>query len=84
MLLGMLTCREALKRLDDYIDRELSTEELERVKNHLKICHACTRKFATETSFVRETRSKLDHLALPEALMRQVSQKLSRDVGEEN
>jgi anti-sigma factor (TIGR02949 family) len=77
MLLGMLTCREALQRLDDYIDRELSQEEMDRVRRHLKICHACTRKFATEESFVREVRAKLDHLSVPSGLMSRISVSLT-------
>lgn len=82
MLLGMFTCKEALQRLDDYIDRELSAEELERVKRHLKICHDCTRKFAAETSFINETRRTLDHLSVPADLMSLISRTLSQ-TGEE-
>jgi anti-sigma factor RsiW len=78
MLLGLLTRKEALRRLDDYIDRELSPEEMERVRRHLKICHACTRKFAAEQNFVREMRAKLDHLVLPPDLLRQVSAALTQ------
>lgn len=73
MLLGLLTCKEALRCLDDYIDRELSREEIERVERHLRICHACSRKFATEASFVQQLRGTLDHLAVPPQLMSRIS-----------
>jgi anti-sigma factor RsiW len=79
MLLGMLTCREALQRLDDYIDRELAPEEIELIERHLKICHACTRKFATETGFVREVRRTLDRLALPSDLLGSISHRLTQE-----
>jgi len=78
MLLGMLTCKEALQRLDDYIDRELTAEEMEQVKNHIKLCRACTRKFAAEATFVAEMRSKLDRLTVPADLMEQISRTLTQ------
>ncbi len=83
MLLGMLTCKEALERLDDYLDRELSAEEIQRVQSHLKICRACTRKFASEANFIQETRRKLDRLALPPDLMGRISETLSQAQQEE-
>jgi len=36
------TCEETFRRLEDYVDRELSAEEMERVREHLKTCEGFT------------------------------------------
>jgi anti-sigma factor (TIGR02949 family) len=53
------TCEEAFRRLDDYLDRELSVEEMALVQEHLEICAACAREFNFETSVVQGVREKL-------------------------
>jgi hypothetical protein len=63
--LDIYGCREALERLDDYLDRELSHEEQRKVGQHLKICHECARKFAFEHDLVNGLREKTQHVALP-------------------
>ncbi len=79
MLLGILTCKEALRRLDDYIDRELTTEEMEQVARHLHICHACTQKFTSETHIMAQLRAQLDRLQVPSGLMKGISETLTRE-----
>ena len=69
MLLGILTCKEALARLDDYVDRELSPLDLKLVDRHLKICHECARKFAFESGLQEGLRQKLARLDVPEDLL---------------
>ena len=69
MLLGILTCKENLARLDDYVDRELSPLDLKLVERHLKICHECARKFAFERSLQEGLRQKITHLDVPENLL---------------
>lgn len=58
-------CREALERLDDFVDRELSPDETQKVQQHLKICHACARKFAFEESMVAGIKTKAQKVMLP-------------------
>jgi hypothetical protein len=81
MLLGILTCKEALRRLDDYVDRELSQDEMKKVQFHLRICHACSRKFAFEKSFVGSVREKISHIDIPPDLLADVKSAL--DAAEE-
>ncbi len=59
MMLTLLLCRETLKRLDDYLDGELSSRENRMVSSHLKICQACAEKFAFERDFTDALRLKL-------------------------
>ena len=36
-----LTCEEALRRLDDYLDSELDERQMAMVRRHLKECDMC-------------------------------------------
>jgi anti-sigma factor (TIGR02949 family) len=80
--LDIYGCREALERLDDYLDRELSHEEQRKVGQHLKICHECARKFAFEHDLVNGLREKTQHVALPRdfaALSSRITQALRKE-----
>jgi anti-sigma factor RsiW len=56
------TCEEAFRRLDDFLDRRLTPEETRLVEEHLKVCAACTREFAFESSVLKTVRRKLRQL----------------------
>ena len=75
-LLNIYTCKETLARLDDYLDRELTPEEMKKVKQHLKICHACTARFKFEAEMLQGLRAKIQRIDLPPDLMENVSQAL--------
>jgi mycothiol system anti-sigma-R factor len=36
-----MNCRDCMDKLDSYVDRELTDEELEDVRHHLKLCPPC-------------------------------------------
>ena len=59
------TCVQALERLDDYIDRELSRDEVALVEAHLGTCADCAAKFRFEGAVVTAIRGKLAHLEVP-------------------
>ena len=66
------TCEEAFRRLDDYLDRELSAEEMTLVHEHLDICAGCAREFNFEASVLRGVREKLRQIDLPESLQARI------------
>ena len=66
--LDRYTCEEAFRRLDDYLDRELSAEEMTLVHEHLDICAGCAREFNFEASVLRGVREKLRQIDLPDSL----------------
>ena len=70
--LSRYTCEEAFRRLDDYLDRELSTEEMALVKEHLEICAGCAREFNFEESLLNGVRSKLRQIELPPTLQARI------------
>jgi anti-sigma factor RsiW len=62
MILTFLSCKRTLRVLDDYLDRELSPREMQGVRMHLAICHACEEKFAFQARFVNVLRERLPAL----------------------
>ena len=62
-----LTCAETFERLDDYLDRELRTDEMHRVAEHLKTCVRCASEFTFESRLIVEIRSKLARLEIGRA-----------------
>jgi anti-sigma factor (TIGR02949 family) len=66
------TCQETFSRLNDYLDRELSPEEMRLVEEHLAVCAFCVLEFAFEANVLREVRSKVQSIQAPEGLMSKV------------
>ena len=76
MLLGFYDCHDALERLDDYLDRELSPREHRHVAIHLAICLRCAKLYRFERGFLEDVRAKLERVEAPPELMGQISQSL--------
>ncbi len=77
MLFGLSTCKEALARMDDYLGRRLSPGEMQIVKRHVKICHACALKFAEEAQLLEATRRKMERIVPQEEMITRLSRVLS-------
>ena len=71
------TCEEAFRRLDDYLDRRLSADEVRKIEEHLHICDACTREFTFEASVLDGVKHKLRHLTAPPDLLTRILAQLS-------
>jgi len=67
------TCEEVLRRLNDYLDRELSEAEMTMVKEHLDTCAQCASEHAFEDSVLRELKDKLRRIDLPQSLVDKVA-----------
>lgn len=70
------TCHETFKRLDDFLDRELSEAEMEVVRGHLEECAHCACRFAFEGSVVISVREKLQRIDVPADFKRRVFERL--------
>jgi anti-sigma factor (TIGR02949 family) len=77
-----VTCDVVLGRLDDYLDRNLSTEEVRRVDQHLDECLRCLQIYRFEKSLLDGIRSRLRRISLPPQLMASI--KLCLDVAGES
>jgi len=67
------TCEEVFRRLNDYLDRELSVAEMTMVKEHLATCAQCASEHAFEDSVLREMKEKLRRIDLPQSLVDKVA-----------
>jgi anti-sigma factor (TIGR02949 family) len=75
--LDPVTCEDAFRKVDDYLDRELSAEELAHIRDHLDICAACASEFEFERSVLDGVRSKLRRVAAPPDLLSRISRLLN-------
>jgi anti-sigma factor (TIGR02949 family) len=70
--LNRYTCEEAFRRLDDYLDRQLSAEEMRLVHEHLEICAGCAREFNFESSVLKGVGEKLRQIDVPDTLQSRI------------
>ena len=77
--LSRYTCEEAFRRLDDYLDRELSAEEMTLVQEHLEICAGCAREFNFEASVLHGVQEKLRQIDLPASLQARILSVLEKE-----
>jgi anti-sigma factor (TIGR02949 family) len=61
-------CEEAIQRLNDYLDHQLSEMERVVVLKHLEICRPCLRKFTFEQTLIVSLRRKIHSVCAPEPL----------------
>jgi anti-sigma factor (TIGR02949 family) len=66
------SCREAFERLDDYLDRELTPDEMRMVQEHLNLCQKCAKAFAFESRLLEQMKCKVRHLSIPPDLSARV------------
>jgi len=59
-------CGEVVNRLDDYVDRELSQEEMAQVEAHLAQCADCAEQHEFEEGVLRCLKEKLQRIAIPD------------------
>ena len=67
-------CEDVFRRLDDFLDRELSPEEARLVEEHLSTCAQCASEHRFERRVLDEVRGKLQRIRAPEGLMDRVKQ----------
>lgn len=79
--LDRYTCEEALRRLDDFVDRELGEAELRLVREHLETCAACTSQFQDEAAKLARLKDRLRRIVVPPDLLARVRNALGRAEG---
>ena len=70
--LDSYTCAQVFQRLDDYLDRELSRDEIALVEDHLETCADCAAELAFEGTVLKAIRHKLAHLEVPTDLVERI------------
>jgi anti-sigma factor (TIGR02949 family) len=72
-------CEAILRRLDDYIDRELSPSDMQMVEQHIEECRHCAGVYRFEMSLIQAVRSRLRRICLPGDLMARIRLQLDAD-----
>jgi len=68
----MLNCTKTIERLYPFIDRELSEQELEEIREHLEMCPPCAKHFAFESGVLRFINDVCRSVEAPAALRAKV------------
>ena len=76
-----LTCEEVFGRLDDFLDRALSADELLLVEAHLRTCAACASEHRFESGVLSDVRSKLSRIEAPPSLREDLLRRLADERG---
>jgi anti-sigma factor (TIGR02949 family) len=76
-----ITCAEAFRRLDDYLDRELNPVEAAEVETHLRTCETCAREYAFEAGVLNDVRAKVRRVQAPESLRTSVLKIIEENPG---
>jgi anti-sigma factor (TIGR02949 family) len=74
--LDRTNCEEAFRRLDDFLDRRLTPEEMRIIETHLEVCAWCAREFNFETSVLYGVKRKLRQLEAPPDLVSRILSQL--------
>jgi anti-sigma factor (TIGR02949 family) len=74
-----LTCEEIFARLDDYLDRELSADEMRKVREHLDTCAACAGEYRFEAGVLDAVRAKFHRLSVPSDLMARIAARIAAE-----
>jgi anti-sigma factor (TIGR02949 family) len=72
------TCADAFRRLDDYLDRRLTPDDMRLIEAHLRVCDACSREFTFEASVVKGVRERLRRVSAPPELVARISEQIAR------
>ena len=78
------TCEEVLRRLDDYIDRQLSVREMELAREHIETCAACAREYGFSASTLSTIKTKLRRIDVAPDLIDRISLALAEAHAQED
>ncbi|HKP28460.1 MAG TPA: zf-HC2 domain-containing protein [Gemmatimonadales bacterium] len=71
-----LNCKDCVDRLGDFVDRELSTEEVAAVERHLEECFGCAREFRFEGAVLESIKVTLRRVQAPASLLEKIRRSL--------
>ncbi len=73
----MTTCRDCVRALHPYLDRELSDEDVVQVRAHIEECVGCLNMFRFEESLRRLVRVRCQEQGAPESLRARITVSLA-------
>ena len=71
-----LSCKDCVDRLGDFVDRELTAEEITAVEQHLEECFGCSREFRFEGAVLESIKVTLRRVQAPASLLEKIRRSL--------
>ena len=65
-------CQEAVKRLNEYLSKELTPEEEAKVQEHLGQCQGCFKRFSFEEQLIKTIRDRAHQVVAPTQLREKI------------
>lgn len=78
-MIDRYTCEEVFRRLDLFLDRELSPEEARLVEEHLRVCEACLAHHRFEAAVLEAVRGRIRLLDPPPGLVDRLARLLDEE-----
>ncbi len=78
MTVDRYTCEQVFSRINDYLDRELSADEMEKVRAHLDTCSECAGEYAFESTVLADLKAKLRRIDLPPTALTRIQDILKK------
>jgi len=84
--IGMMRCEDAMRKLWDFLDGELSEDEQEALKKHLEVCRRCYPAYDFQKAYLNYTRRLATQEQAPPELRRRLFMRLLAEetVGEDD
>jgi mycothiol system anti-sigma-R factor len=73
----VINCRDCVRALNPYLDRELSDEDVVQVRGHLEACGGCLHMYQFEESLRRLVQVRCQEQSAPEGLRLRITQSLA-------
>jgi anti-sigma factor (TIGR02949 family) len=77
------TCADVVRRLDEYLDRQLSSIEMQLVREHIATCDVCAREQAFGEATLQMLKAKLRRIDAPADLLARIASTLADANAEE-
>jgi mycothiol system anti-sigma-R factor len=72
-----MTCREAVSRLNEYIDRELDAATDEKIRRHLELCRLCCDQYEFDKELKQLTHKCCEDSKAPPSLKSKILERLN-------
>lgn len=76
------TCEEFFRRLDDFLDRELSATETALMESHMQVCEACLKEYEFDSKVLEGVKSELRRVTPPAGFLARISEALANESGD--
>jgi anti-sigma factor (TIGR02949 family) len=78
-----LTCIEVFNRLDDFLDRNLSDEEVALVARHLDECLMCANEYRFEATVLEGLKARLRRIEMPAHILSSIMLRIQAESNRE-